>query len=117
MLAPSTLPGSFSTLVAGLDCLGHPEVLLGDGPIRDPGVGQRHAHGAMTKEGSDGFETHAPVDHPGGQGVAELMGMDVANAGALGHPIDVAMDGAMVEGMAVVALDQSSERLGPRNFW
>ncbi len=40
--------------------------------------------------------------------MAELMGMDVADAGTLGHPIDVAMDGAPVEGPAVVAFDQVS---------
>ncbi len=39
---------------------------------------------------------------------AQLMGMDVADTGALGHPIDVTMDGAFVEGIAVVALDQAT---------
>jgi hypothetical protein len=62
----------------------------------------------VTEQDGDGLEAHAPVDHRGGEGVAELMGMDVADAGAFGHPIDVAMDGATVEGMAVVALDQAS---------
>ncbi len=33
--------------------------------------------------------------------------MDVTDTGPLGHPIDVAMDGAPVEGLAVVALDQA----------
>ena len=34
--------------------------------------------------------------------------MDVTDAGSFGHPIDVAMDGAPVEGLAVVPLEQSS---------
>ena len=34
--------------------------------------------------------------------------MDVTDAGALGYPIDVAVDSATVEGLAVVALDQAS---------
>ena len=96
-----------AALIARLDGLGHPEVLLGDGPVRDAGIGQRHAHGAVTEQGGDGLEAHAPVDHPGGKGVAELMGMDVADAGTLGHPIDVAMDGPPVKGLAVVTLDQA----------
>ena len=62
----------------------------------------------MTEQSGDGLEAHAPVDHPGGERVAQLMGMDVADAGTLGHPIDIAMDGATVEGLAVVTLDQSS---------
>ena len=43
----------------------------------------------------------------GGQGVAELMGMDVTDAGSFGHPVDVAMDGAPVEGLAVVSFDEA----------
>ena len=34
--------------------------------------------------------------------------MDVTDAGTLGDPIDVAMDGAPIEGLAVVSLDKSS---------
>ncbi len=102
-----------AALIAFLDGLGDPEVLLGDGPVRDARVGERHAHRAVTEEGGDGFEAHAPVDHPSGEGVAELMGMDVADTGALGHPIDVAVDGASVKGLAVVALDQASRAARP----
>ena len=97
-----------AALVARLDGLGHPEVLLGHRPIGDACVGQRHAHGAVSEQGGDGFEAHASVDHPGGQRVAELMGMNVADAGPFGHPFDVAMDGAPVEGLAVVTFDQAS---------
>ena len=62
----------------------------------------------MAEEGGDGFQAHAPVDGLGGQGVAELVGVDVADARPLGHRVDVAVDGAPVEGLAVVALDQST---------
>ena len=71
------------------------------------GIGQRHAHGAVTEQSGNGLEAHAPVDHSGGECVAELVGMDVTDAGTLGHPIDVAMDGAAVKGLAVVSFDQA----------
>jgi len=38
---------------------------------------------ARREEGSDGFESHAPVDRLGGEGVAELVGVDVADPGSL----------------------------------
>ena len=73
----------FAALIAGLDGLGHPEVLLGDGPVRDAGIGQGHAHGAVSQQRGDRLEAHAPVDQPGGQGVAQLVGMDVTDPGRL----------------------------------
>jgi hypothetical protein len=45
----------------------------------------------------------------GGEGVAELVGVHGSDAGAFGDGGDVAVDGAPVEGLAVVAFDE-----GPR---
>ena len=47
------------------------------------------------------------VDGLGGEGVAQLVGVDVADAGPLGDAADVAVDGAPVEGLAVVAFDEA----------
>ena len=60
----------------------------------------------MPEQGGNGLEAHAPIDRLGGESVAELMGMDVADTGPLGHPLDIAMDGAPVEGLSVVALEE-----------
>jgi hypothetical protein len=46
----------------------------------------------MAEEGGDGFETHPPVDGLGGEGVAELVGVDVADPGLFGDPADHAGD-------------------------
>ena len=40
--------------------------------------------------------------------MAELMGMNVTDPGPFGHPFDVAMDGASVERLAVITLDEAS---------
>jgi hypothetical protein len=61
----------------------------------------------MTEEGGDGLHGHPPVDCLGGQGVAELVGMNVGDAGASGDGGDVAVDGAAVEGSPVVAFDEA----------
>lgn len=61
----------------------------------------------MAEERSDGLEAHAAVDGLGGEGVAELVGVDVSDAGAGGGGGDVAVDGAPVEWLAVVAFDES----------
>ena len=55
-----------------------------------------------------GFETHAPVDRLGGKCVTQLMGMHVADARPFGRGDYVSVDGAAIEGLAVVALHQPS---------
>jgi len=45
-------------------------VFVGDDPVGDSCVSERHLHGSMPEERRDGFETHAPVDGLGGEGVA-----------------------------------------------
>ena len=62
----------------------------------------------MPEQCGDRLEAHAPVDGLGGQRVAQLVRMDVADAGPLGHRGDVALDGAPVERLAVVPFDQVS---------
>ena len=94
--------------VVVLDGLGHPEVLVSDCSVRDPGVGEGHPHRAVAEERGDGLEAHASVDGLGGEGMAELVGVDVADAGTLGDRGDVAVHGAPVEGLSVVSFDESS---------
>ena len=93
-------------VVLGFDRFGHLEVRVGDRLIRDAGIGQRHVHRAVPEQSSDRLEAHAPVDRLGGERVAQLVGMDVADPGPLGHAGHVAMDGAPVEGLAVVTLEE-----------
>ena len=51
----------------------------------------------MAEEGGDRFDRHAPVDGLGGQGVAEFVGVDVADPGATCDGFDPAIDGMTVE--------------------
>jgi hypothetical protein len=71
-------------------------------------AGEGHAHRPVPEQGGDGFEAHGAVDRLGGERVAQLVGVDVTDAGSLGGCCDVASDGAPLEGLAVVALDESS---------
>ena len=50
---------------------------------------------------------HAPVDRLGGEGVAQLVGVDVADAGRLGQLVDPAGDQVALEGTAVVGDEQA----------
>jgi hypothetical protein len=61
----------------------------------------------VPEEGGYGLEAHASVDHSGGQRVTQLMGVDMTDAGPFGHPLDVAMDRASVERLAVVAFNEA----------
>jgi hypothetical protein len=61
----------------------------------------------VSEQRGDRFEAHPTIDRLGGEGVSELVGMDVSDAGAFGDGGDVAVDGAPVEGLAVVAFDES----------
>ena len=88
--------------VEGVDVGVDGGVFVGDDTVGDAGVGEGHLHRAVSEEGGDGFEAHAAVDRLGGQGVAELVGVDVADPGPLGDPADDAMDGASVERGAVI---------------
>ena len=93
---------------SGFDRLGGSEVLLCDGIVRDACVDEGHARRAMTQQLGDGLEAHAPVDQLGGEGVAQLVGMDVSGARPSCHRGHVAVDGPTLEGLAVVADDQQS---------
>ena len=42
----------------------------------------------MAEQGGDGLQAHAPVDGLGGESVAQLMGVDVADFGLACHPFD-----------------------------
>ncbi|HVA75733.1 MAG TPA: hypothetical protein VNF71_14330, partial [Acidimicrobiales bacterium] len=63
----------------------------------------------MPEQGGDGFEAHASVDGLGGQGVAQLVGVD-PDAGvppdAFDDPADgVPVEGSLVRDQTVVAAD------------
>jgi hypothetical protein len=53
-------------MIVGFDGFGDGEVTIGDGTVRDPGVDEGHAHGAMSRQGSDYFEGHAELGASGG---------------------------------------------------
>jgi hypothetical protein len=61
----------------------------------------------VAEQGGDGFEAHPSVDGLGGERVAQLVRMDVTDAGALGDGHDVAVHGAPIERAAIIALDQA----------
>ena len=98
--------GELVGVVVGFDCGGDAEVLVGDGAVGDARVGEGHLHRAVSEECCDGFEAHATVDGLGGEGVAELVRVDVSDAGSFGDGGDVAVDAAPVEWSAVVAFDE-----------
>ena len=98
--------GAGESVVLGFDGFGHLEVRVGDGVIGDARIDKRHVHGAVPEQGGDRFEAHAPVDGLGGEGVAQLVRMDVADVGELGDPVHIAMDGPSVEGPSVVTLKE-----------
>ncbi len=65
----------------------------------------------MAEHGGDRFEAHAAVDGLGGEGVAELVGVDVADPGGLRDPVDDAGNDVAIEASAVED-DQSVEVIG-----
>jgi hypothetical protein len=72
----------------------------------------------MPEQGGDGLQPHAPVDGLGGEGVAELVGMDAQAAAAPDAADDaadlVAVDGpALVGGQPLVAADVVEVGGGP----
>ena len=71
-------------------------------------VDQGHARGAMPEQGGDGFEAHPSVEALGGQGVTQLVRMHWPHPGSFGDALDVTVDGAPVEGLAVFSFDQVS---------
>src|SRR5207244_11997803 len=92
------------------------EVLVGEVGVGDPGVDQRHARRAVTEQSRDRLEAHTAVEALGGQGVTKLVRMDVSHSGPTGHGGDVASDGAPVESVSVVALEEQTvlRRPSPR---
>jgi hypothetical protein len=55
----------------------------------------------MAEQGGDGFEAHPAVDGLGGQGVAQLVGVDVSEPRGLGDAPDDPPDAVTVQGPAV----------------
>ena len=67
---PGEVGGFVAVVVEGVDAGLGGGVFVGDGPVRDPGVGEGHAQAAVAEQSGDGFEAHPPVDGLGGEGVA-----------------------------------------------
>ena len=87
--------------VEGFDFLGDREVLLGDGAVGNLGVAKGHVHAVVAEHRGDGFQTHAPVGGLGGQGVAHLVGVDVADPGGRRGQVEQPGDGVAVQRGAV----------------
>ena len=74
----------------------------------------------MPEEGGDRFEAHAAVDRLGGEGVAQLVGVDVADPGVAGDAarrcgatVRRSMGAAVVGDEAAVAADVVGVGGGP----
>ena len=83
--------------VEGVDLVGDGEVLVGDGAVGDLGVAQGHVHAAVAEHRGDRFERHAAVDGLGGQGVAQLVGVDVRQPGGGAGLVEDPGDGVPVQ--------------------
>jgi hypothetical protein len=88
--------------VEGVDLFADGGVFVGDDVVGDAGVDECHLEGAVTEQGGDGFEAHAAVDGLGGEGVAELVGVHVVDAGGPADATDDAADLVAVDRPAVV---------------
>ena len=89
-------------VVERFDLFGDGEVLICDGLVGDPGVDHGHRERLVAEQRGDGFDAHAPVDGLGGQGVAELVGGDVTDAGVDGDAAEGVGDTQFGDGPAVL---------------
>ena len=96
-------PGLF---VEGVDLVGDGEVLVGDGAVGDLGVAQGHVHAAVAEHRGDRLERHASVDRLGGEGMPELVGVDVGEPGCGAGLVDEPGDGVPVQRPAVLPRQQ-----------
>ena len=92
----------FGLGVEGVDLVGDGEVLIGHGAVGDLGVAQGHVHAAVAEHRGDRFQGHAAVDGLGGQGVPQLVGMDVRQSGGAGDPVQDPGDRVPVQSSAVL---------------
>ena len=82
-------------VVECFDFLRHREVLVGHGPVGDPGIDHGHSHRSMSEKGGDCLERHAPVDGLGGQRMPELVRGDVSDSRRSGYLGDGPVDPAL----------------------
>ena len=66
----------------------------------------------MAQEGGDRLQAHAAVDRLGGEGVPELVGMDVGQPGSGAGPVDHPGDGVPVQRAAVLPRQQQRVTCG-----
>ncbi len=83
--------GRHVVLIEGVDLRLRGGVLVGHGPVGDAGVHHGHVQAAVAGHRGDRLELHAPVDGLGGEGVPQLVGVNVAQSGCSG---DAAHDSA-----------------------
>jgi hypothetical protein len=80
-LGALVLGGELAGLVVeGFDLFGDRKVLVGDGLVGDARIDHGHGEGLVAEQGGNGVEAHPAVDGLGGQGMAELVRGDVADA-------------------------------------
>jgi len=95
--------------VERVDAVGHRPELLGQVPVRHAGVDRRHLEAAVPEQLTDGLQAHPTVEGLGGQGVAQLVGMDMADAGGLCGAPDHPGDHVPVERPAMVGDEQPAD--------
>jgi hypothetical protein len=93
-------------VVEGFDFRGDSEVFIGDGAVSNLGVDHGHGERFVAEERRDRFEAHAPVDGLGGEGVAELVGVDVTDPGGVSGSLNGAVEAFGWDWSAAVAEQQ-----------
>jgi hypothetical protein len=91
--------------VERFDLVGDGEVLVGDSPVGDLRVAQRHVHAVVAEHGGDRLQAHAAVGL-GGQRVTQLMRMQMRQPGGPAGPVDHPGDGVPVQCGAVRSRQQ-----------
>ena len=88
--------------VEGVDLGADGGVFVGDDPVGDLGVDERHFHLLVPEQGGNGFQPHAPVDGLGGQRVPQPVRVHAGNPGGAGDAGNDAADDIPVQRAAVV---------------
>jgi hypothetical protein len=81
------------------------EVLVGHFAVGDARVDQRHSQRFVAEQRGDRFEAHPTVD-TGGEGVAQLVRVDVAESGGAGDTANDPADVMSVQRSAVIGVQQ-----------
>jgi hypothetical protein len=71
------------------------------GPVGNVRVTQGHVQAVVPEQGADRLEAHAAVDGLGREGLADLVGVDVPDAGGGGGLVPVGGDAVAVRRLTV----------------